>query len=292
MSTPAVALTIAGSDSGGGAGIQADLATFAAFGVHGTSAITAITVQDTTRVHAVHPTPAAVVVAQVRAVLADLPVAAVKTGMLGDARTVQAVAELAAAGLLPRLVVDPVLVATGGDRLTSDAAASRLARELLPHALLVTPNTDEAATLLGTTRATSSAEQRAHALALLGFGPSAVVVTGRVDGDHRVDVLAHEGQTVELRARSIPTANDHGTGCTFAAAAAAALARGADVPTAVELARDFVRAALVAAAGWRMGRGPGPVSHLPPVPATVPITPIPITTVPATIPITDHRRNP
>lgn len=283
-----VALTIAGSDSGGGAGIQADLATFAAFGVHGTSAITAITVQDTTGVHAVHPMPAPVVVAQVQVVLADLPVAGVKTGMLGDVRTVRAVAELAAAGLLPRLVVDPVLVASSGDRLTSDAAASVLARELLPHALLVTPNIDEAAALLGTTRAVSGAEQRAHALALLAFGPSAVVVTGRVDGDDRVDVLAHRGRTVELRALSITTGNDHGTGCTFAAAAAAALARGADVPTAVELARDFVRAALAAAAGWRLGRGAGPVSHLLLGHPTFPITPIPSSTTP----ITDHRRNP
>jgi hydroxymethylpyrimidine/phosphomethylpyrimidine kinase len=267
--TPPVALAIAGSDSCGGAGIQADLTTFAAHGVHGACAVTAVTVQDTTGVHAIHPVPPDVVAAQARAVLADLPVAAVKTGMLGDAGTVAAVAELAATGRLPQLVVDPVLVATSGDRLTTEAAATAITRDLLPHAVLATPNGEEAAALLGVSMATSVQEQKEQAVALLATGVRAVVVTGGRDSADRVDVFAHDGAITELRARSIATANDHGTGCTFAAAAAAALSHGAALPHAVAAAHLFVRAALTDSARWRLGRGAGPVSHLSP---TAPMT--------------------
>lgn len=260
-STPAVALTIAGSDSGGGAGVQADLTTFAALGVHGTSALTAVTVQDTTGVHDIHLVPAHIVVAQVRTVLDDLPVRAVKTGMLGDAQTVHAVAALAAAGLLPNLVVDPVMVATSGHRLASDAAALAL-RDLLAHAQLVTPNGDEAAALLGTDVATGLDDQVDQARALLGLGPAAVVVTGGVDGRDRVDVFVTQSGMVHLRGPAVDTTNDHGTGCTFAAAATAELARGAEVRAAVNTAHELVRAALRQAAPWRMGHGRGPVSHV------------------------------
>ncbi|HET7397720.1 MAG TPA: bifunctional hydroxymethylpyrimidine kinase/phosphomethylpyrimidine kinase [Intrasporangium sp.] len=259
---PPVALTIAGSDSGGGAGIQADLATFAAYGVHGTSAVTAVTVQDTTGVHRVHALPADLVAAQAEAVLADLPVSAVKTGMLGDADVVRVVSMLAARGLLPRLVVDPVLVSTSGHALATAEAASAMASQLLPQALLATPNTDEAAALLGARPAESADEQREQAEALRRLGPTAVVVTGRRDGLDRVDVLATPERTIELRAPSITTTNDHGTGCTFASAAAAALARGAPVEAAVRSAGEFVRLALLRSSEWRLGRGRGPVSHL------------------------------
>ncbi len=260
--TPVSALTIAGSDSGGGAGIQADLATFAAYGVHGATALTAVTVQDTTGVHAVHPLPADLVVAQSAAVLADLPVAAVKTGMLAVAQTVRAVAALAARGRLPRLVIDPVLVSTSGHPLMSDEATEALRADLLGHAMLLTPNVEEAGVLLRASPAQTLAEQCEQAAALRALGPQAVVVTGGVDGPDRVDVLATSAGVVALRAPTIDTTNDHGTGCTFAAAATAALALGATVDAAVASARDHVRGALLAAAGWSLGRGRGPVSHL------------------------------
>lgn len=265
--TPPVALTIAGSDSGGGAGIQADLATFAALGVHGTSAVTAVTVQDTTGVHGIHALPSEVVLAQVEAVLDDLPVAAVKTGMLGEVEVVRVLTRLAAERRLPNLVVDPVLVSTSGQRLTTAAATAEL-RALLPHATLVTPNADEAAALLGTRVATTLDEYADQAAALLALGARGVVVTGAADGNDRVDVLVTRKTTQLLRGPAIDTANDHGTGCTFASAAAASLARGAPLGEAVARAHTFVRTALHTSAGWRLGRGRGPVSHLAPSPSS------------------------
>lgn len=265
--TPPVVLTIAGSDSGGGAGIQADLATFAALGVYGTAAVTAVTVQDTTGVHGIHAVPAEVVLQQVEAVLDDLPVAAVKTGMLGEVEVVRALTRLAVEGRLPNLVVDPVLVSTSGQQLTTVAATAEL-RALVPLATLVTPNAQEAAALLGTRVATSLDEYADQAAALLALGLSGVVVTGAVDGADRVDVLVTRTATRLLRGPAIDTANDHGTGCTFASAAAAALARGGPLDEAVALAHSFVRTALEASAGWRLGRGRGPVSHLAPTPSS------------------------
>ena len=261
--TPSVALTIAGSDSGGGAGIQADLATFAAFGVHGTSAVTALTAQDTTGVHGIHGLSAEIVLAQVEAVLLDLPVGAVKTGMLGETAVVRAVAGLAEQGRLPNLVVDPVLVSTTGHRLTTRGATAEL-RALLPHASLVTPNAQEVAALLGGCVAITLDEYADQARQLLALGPSGVVVTGCVDGRDRVDVLVTAKGVARLRAPAIDTANDHGTGCTFASAAAASLARGSELTEAVVAAHAFVRAALTASAGWQLGMGRGPVSHLAP----------------------------
>lgn len=265
MNTPPVALTIAGSDSGGGAGIQADLTTFAALGVHGASAVTAITVQDTTGVHDIHPVPVGVVLAQIECVLRDLAPAAVKVGMLGRPELSEAVARVAAAGRLPRLVVDPVLVSTSGHSLAADGVVATLREQLLPHAHLVTPNTDEAAALLGTVPARSVDEQADHAGALLAFGSRAVVVTGGTvrtpDGTERVDVLAGPAGTVVFRSPEIATDNDHGTGCTFASAAAAFLARGHTTHDAVLSARGLVRHALRTSAPWRLGSGRGPVAH-------------------------------
>ncbi len=262
--TPPVALTIAGSDSGGGAGIQADLKTFAAHGVFGTTAITALTAQNTRGVHGVHPVPPAVVVAQIEAVLDDLPVTAVKTGMLATGDIVRAVAELAAAGRLPALVVDPVMVATSGDRLLDRAAVRTYVTELLPQAVVLTPNVREAEVLLdGVIR--TLADQREAARALGALGPATVVVKG----GHAVDDvpgeavdLVWDGRTMrELRGPRIETRNDHGTGCTFAAATAAGLAAGRSVPEAVEAAKRYVAAALAAGAGWRLGGGHGPLDH-------------------------------
>ena len=265
--TPPVALTIAGSDSGGGAGIQADLATFAALGVHGTSAITAVTAQDTTGVHDIHAVAPEVVLAQIEAVLGDFRVGAVKTGMLGQSAIVRAVTGLAERGRLPNLVIDPVLVATSGQRLTSPGATAQLLA-LLPHATLVTPNAHEAATLLGSPIASTLDECADQAAELLALGPRGVVVTGAVHGDDRVDVLVTPTDTRLLRGPAIETTNDHGTGCTFASAAAAMLARGAPLGEAAAQAHGFVRTALRTSAGWRLGRGRGPVSHLAPTPSS------------------------
>lgn len=265
VATPPVALTVAGSDCGGGAGIQADLATFAALGVHGTSAVTAVTVQDTTGVHAVHPVPVDVVLAQVECVLSDLRPSSVKVGMLGGADLTLAIAHLARAGRLPNLVVDPVLVATSGHALAGDGVAGTLATDLLPWSALITPNTDEAAALLGAAPPTTIEEQAELALALRGLGARAVVVTGgaapSATGTDRVDVLADPDGLHVLAGPEIPTENDHGTGCTFASAAAAFLARGESTRDAVLSARAYVRHALRTSAGWRLGAGRGPVAH-------------------------------
>lgn len=256
--TPPVVVTVAGSDSCGGAGVQADLATFAAHGVLGATAVTAVTVQDTTAVHAVHPVPTEVVVAQVEAVVADLALAAAKTGMLATAATVAAVADLAAAGLLPHLVVDPVLVASSGDLLLERDAVALLRDRLLPHCRVVTPNRAEAAALLG--RPVQDLDDaRAAAVSLAARGPDAVVVTG---GRAAVDVVWVAGELVEVRAPSVATRNDHGTGCAHSAALAAGLAHGLEPLAAARHASAYVHEALRGAAGWRVGAGRGPLDHL------------------------------
>lgn len=261
---PYVTLTIAGSDSSAGAGIQADLKTFAALGVYGTSAITALTAQNTTGVRGVYAVPAEFVVAQVEAVLDDLTVGAVKTGMLATADIVQAVARLAAAGRLPRLVVDPVMVASSGDRLL-EARAERLYLEMLvPHALVVTPNVREAEVLLDVSIRTL-AEQREAARALGALGPAAVVVKGghAVEGatEEAVDVVWDGRSLHELRGPRVRTPNNHGTGCTFASATAAALARGLEVPQALAQAKAYLARAVLGGASWSLGHGNGPLDH-------------------------------
>jgi hydroxymethylpyrimidine/phosphomethylpyrimidine kinase len=251
-----VALTVAGTDSGGAAGVAADLTTFAALGVHGACAVTAVTAQDTTGVHHVVQLSADDVQAQVEAVLDDLPVAAVKTGMLGNADVVKLVA-----GLPPKLplVVDPVLVATSGAELADDAVVAAYRDHALPAATVVTPNLDEALRLVGATP-DDPAEDVARALHALG---PAVVLTGGdpggttcrdvvVDGRGRVQVLEHA---------AVPTTNDHGTGCTFSAALAVHLGRGESLIDGAQAAQSFVAAALRRSAGWHLGRGRGPVAH-------------------------------
>ena len=262
--TPAVALTIAGTDSGGAAGVAADLATFAALGVHGACAVTAITAQDTTGVHAVHPVPIEVVEAQVDAVLGDLPVAAVKTGMLGSVTAVELVVERLAAIPGRALVVDPVLVATSGAVLGDAAVATAYREILLPVATVVTPNHDEARALVGRDGAP---EELAAELAGRGC---TVILTGGPEwrpGERAgmcTDWLASpEGQVVGHVHPAVPTTNDHGSGCTFSAALAALLARGASVADAGAAAADFTRSQLELGASWQLGRGRGPVAHVP-----------------------------
>ncbi|MFO7281782.1 MAG: bifunctional hydroxymethylpyrimidine kinase/phosphomethylpyrimidine kinase [Thermoanaerobacterales bacterium] len=268
--TPSVALTIAGSDSGGGAGIQADLVTFAALGVHGASVITALTAQNTRAVTAVHVPPVDFLQAQLDAVLDDLPVAAVKTGMLATEKVVHAVAEAAAAGRLPNLVVDPVLVSASGARLLDEGAERAYVEALFPQALVVTPNSREATALLGRPVETVD-DARAAARDLAELGPRWVVVKGGHQRDpsgepsaEAVDVVyeAATGAVTELRRPRVATGNDHGTGCTFAAATAARLASGDTVPEALAAAKDFVHEGLTASAGWRLGAGHGPVGKL------------------------------
>jgi hydroxymethylpyrimidine/phosphomethylpyrimidine kinase len=269
--TPRVALTIAGSDSGGGAGIQADLVTFAALGVHGTSVVTALTAQNTVGVAGVHVPPLEFLEAQLDAVLDDLPVAAVKTGMLATEAVVRAVGRRAASGRLPDLVVDPVLVSSTGARLLDPGAEAAYLEVLFPHALVATPNTREASALLSTPVETVADARRA-ACELGRLGPRWVVVKGGHQADQpggaasaeAVDVVfeADSGELTELRSPRVATTNDHGTGCTFAAATAALLARGTPVPDALAAAKRFVHEGLVSSAGWRLGGGHGPVGKL------------------------------
>jgi len=253
------ALTIAGSDSGGGAGIQADLKTFAAHGVYGTSAITAITAQNTIGVTAVHAVPADVVIAQIEAVASDIHIAATKTGMLVTAAIVEAVAATIAELQLPLVVVDPVMVSKSGAALLDDDAVTALRRELLPRALVVTPNIPEAEALSGRSIASldeaKDAARRIHA-----FGPSAVVIKGGHGGGNELVDLLFDGRTFhEFRTARIDTRNTHGTGCTFASAVAARLALGDELVDAVRSAQTYVAGAI--RHGLAIGHGHGPLDH-------------------------------
>lgn len=258
-----VALTIAGSDSSGGAGIQADLKTFSAFGVYGASVLTALTAQNTRSVQAVEPVRAAFVAAQMRSVLTDLKVGAIKTGMLASAEIVSTVAtELSRHAGAP-LVVDPVMVATSGDVLLSPEAVGALTRELLPLAELVTPNIPEAAVLLGTTEARTEQEAIEQAKAMMDLGCQAVLLKGGHGiGAEAVDILCDRGRIVRLAAPRIDTPHTHGTGCTLSAAIAALLAGGADLEQAARRAKAYVSAAIAAGRELGIGEGRGPVDHL------------------------------
>lgn len=266
-STPVVVLTIAGSDSSGGAGIQADLRTFAALGVHGACAVSAVTAQSTTAVDAVHVVPPELLLAQIDTVLDDLDVAAVKTGMLATAAGVRVVADLARQGRLPNLVVDPVMVASTGARLLDAGAESAYLTELLPLARVATPNRREAEVLCG--RPLRDVDQVAAAAAeLQRCGPEVVVIKGGDPEDQggeageAIDVVAESGGLHLLRAPRVPTRNDHGTGCSFASALAARLALGDGPLAALRFAKEFVRRGLAGAAGWHLGAGHGPIDHL------------------------------
>ncbi|HZO28328.1 MAG TPA: bifunctional hydroxymethylpyrimidine kinase/phosphomethylpyrimidine kinase [Chloroflexota bacterium] len=252
------ALTIAGSDSGGGAGIQADLKTFAALGVFGTSALTAITAQNTLGVTAVHEIPPEIVAAQIDAVLTDIGADAVKTGMISSSEIIRVVAAKVREHGISTLVVDPVMVATSGDRLLREDAVEALRTDLLPLATVATPNLPEAAVLIG--REVSSLEgMREAARAIVDLGVRSVVVKGgHLDGD-AVDVFYDGSTFTELPARRIATTSTHGTGCTLASAIAALLARGEPLDSAISNAKVYVTAAIERA--YPIGQGHGPIHH-------------------------------
>jgi hydroxymethylpyrimidine/phosphomethylpyrimidine kinase len=254
-----VALTIAGSDSGGGAGIQADLKTFAVLGVHGTSAITAITAQNTTGVADILELPAALVRAQIDAVVDDIGVQAAKTGMLSSAAIIDAVAEAVRRHAIRNLVVDPVMIAKGGARLLRDDAVEALRTQIVPLATVITPNIPETEVLVGRSVETLE-DRRAAARELVGMGARAAVVKGGHAGGDATDVYFDGTDFVELRAERVATSDTHGSGCVFSAAITAHLARGEKLMAAVAEAKSFITHAI--SNSLRIGHGHGPVNPL------------------------------
>jgi hydroxymethylpyrimidine/phosphomethylpyrimidine kinase len=260
-----IALTIAGSDSGGGAGIQADLKTFSALGVFGTSVITALTAQNTREVRAIHDVPPSFIAAQLNTVLDDIEVDAIKIGMLSRPETITTIAAILRERGLGNIVLDPVMVAKSGDKLLADESVAALRSELLPLATLITPNLPEAAVLLAESEATDTDAMLAQARRLLALGPQSVLVKGGhladSSSDDSADLLLGTDQTHWLPAKRIATANTHGTGCTLSSAIAAGLARGLDVQTAVTRAKAYITAAIAAADRLQVGSGHGPTHH-------------------------------
>ncbi len=252
-----VALTIAGSDPSGGAGIQADLKTFHQFGVYGEAAITLLTVQNTVGVTRIECLPPDLVIEQIRAVITDIPPGAAKTGALGNREITQAVAELAADFQFP-LVVDPVLVSKHGAALLAPDALEILKTRLMPCAFLVTPNLEEASMLAGMD-VHDVASMRAAARKILELGPQAVLVKGGHLAGDAIDVLLYKGEWTEFTAPRVETRHTHGTGCTYSAAITASLAAGDDLPTAVRNAKRYITEAIRTNPG--LGRGSGPVNH-------------------------------
>lgn len=255
-------LSIAGSDSGGGAGIQADLKTFSALGCYGMTAITAITAQNTQGVRAIHGIPAAMLQAQIDAVVQDIGVDAIKIGMLHAPDVVQVVAQAIRNYGIIKVVLDPVMVATSGDKLMHDETIEVLVRELFPLATVITPNLDEAGWLIGQPIADASQMELA-AQALLAMGaPQVLLKGGHLPGDWVMDLLAGaDGSRKELGSARIHTHNGHGTGCTLSSAIAAHLALGMDLPDAVESARTYILGAIASGARVYTGQGQGPLNH-------------------------------
>jgi len=258
----AIAVTIAGSDSGGGAGIQADLKTFSALGVYGASVVTALTAQNTQGVAAIHAVPAGFVGQEIDAVFSDLAVDAVKIGMLGAPDVIAAVADGLDRWRQAKVVLDPVMVAASGDPLVPDDAVAAIRDRLVPAVMIVTPNLPEAARLLGEPVAADRAAMEAQAERLLALGPQAVLVKGgHAGGAESADFLLSASVRRWLSAPRIATDNTHGTGCTLSSAIAAGLARGRDLEAAVIAAKDYLTQALAAADGLSIGKGRGPVHH-------------------------------
>ncbi|MEW2918693.1 bifunctional hydroxymethylpyrimidine kinase/phosphomethylpyrimidine kinase [Ruegeria sp. ANG10] len=257
-----IALTIAGSDSGGGAGIQADLKAMSALGVYGASVITAVTAQNTRAVTAVHGIPLNVVAAQIEAVLTDLDVSAIKIGMLATPEIIQTVAG-AIAGFDGPVVLDPVMISKSGDALLAQDAVQTLRDVLLPQVTMLTPNLPEAACLLGTTDAESPNQMIAQGMALCGLGARSVLMKGG-HGRGKVchDVLIDpSGVVAEFTAPRCDTRNTHGTGCTLSSSIAAGLARGLNLTDAVAQAHEYLQGAIAKADGLMVGQGHGPVHH-------------------------------
>ena len=257
-----IALTIAGSDSSGGAGIQADLKTFAALGVYGASVITALTAQNTTGVSGIHQVPAEFVTAQIDAVFSDLDVGSVKIGMVAHPPVLDAIVAGLARWSPKHVVLDPVMVATSGDRLLAAEAVDALRTKLIPLASVITPNLPEAAALLDEPMAMDEAAVEKQGKRLLALGCKAVLIKGgHGEGAESIDYLVGPNGTIALAAPRIATRNTHGTGCSLSSAIAAGLAKGEDMETAVRSAKAWVSAAIAAADRFSVGRGHGPVHH-------------------------------
>jgi hydroxymethylpyrimidine/phosphomethylpyrimidine kinase len=257
-----IALTIAGSDSSGGAGIQADLKTFAAFGVYGASVITALTAQNTQGVTGIHQVPADFVTAQIDAVFGDLDVKAVKIGMVSQRAAIEAIMAGLARWSPKHIVLDPVMVATSGDRLLAPDAIEALRLKLIPRAALITPNLPEAAALLDEQVASSESQIESQGKRLLTMGCGAVLIKGgHGQGAESIDYLFLQAGVVALAAPRIASKNTHGTGCSLSSAIAAGLAKGDDLETAVRNAKTWVTAAIAAADRLSVGRGHGPIHH-------------------------------
>ena len=258
----AVALTIAGSDSSGGAGIQADLKTFAALGVYGASALAALTAQNTQGVTAIHDVPPDFITAQIDAVFADLDVGAVKIGMLSRAEAVEAVAVALERHRAHNIVLDPVMVATSGAALIASSAVAALKTRLIPRADVITPNLPEAAALLGASPARDEAEMEQQARALCDQGASAVLIKGgHGAGRESVDLLVSASGVVRFAAPRVLTRNTHGSGCTLSAAIAAGLAKGLTLEQSVREAKAYITAAIAGADSLNVGHGHGPLHH-------------------------------
>ncbi|MEY9186163.1 hydroxymethylpyrimidine/phosphomethylpyrimidine kinase [Bradyrhizobium sp. USDA 326] len=261
MTTP-VALTIAGSDSSGGAGIQADLKTFAALGVYGASVITALTAQNTRGVTGIHAVPAGFVAEQIDAVFSDLDIGAVKIGMVAQAASIDAIATALSRWSPRHVVLDPVMVATSGDRLLASEAVDALRTRLIPLAAVITPNLPEAAALLDEPVAASEAEIESQGRRLLALGCGAVLVKGgHGEGAESIDYLVDADSRIALAAPRIATRNTHGTGCSLSSAIAAGLARGENLENAVRNAKAWISAAIAAADRFSVGHGHGPIHH-------------------------------
>lgn len=259
---PPIALTIAGTDPTGGAGVQADLKTFSAFRVYGASVITALVAQNTQGVRAIHDVPTDFIRAQLGSVFDDLDISAVKIGMLSRPQVIETIADVLDERGVTKVVLDPVMVAASGDRLLTEDAVSALRERLLPRALIITPNLPEAAALLDEPMAADEPAMIAQAQRLMTFGCEAVLVKGgHSSGAESVDIL-HDGEgTLRLPARRVDTQNTHGTGCTLSSAIAAGLAKGRTLREAVADAKAFISGAIAASDTLRVGRGHGPVHH-------------------------------
>ena len=257
-----IALTIAGSDSGGGAGIQADLKTFSALGAYGASVITALTAQNTKTVTAMHDVPPSFVTEQLLCVLSDLDVTAIKVGMLSSPLIITAVTDVLKANQQIPVVLDPVMVAKSGDSLLSDDALDALKEQLCPLAAVITPNLPEAAKLLSTDEARNENEVREQAQKLIDSGIAAVLIKGgHLEGSQSDDILITAQTTTEYPHPRIDTKNTHGTGCTLSSAIAAGLAKGRDLQSAVSVAESYVHNAILASDELSIGQGHGPVHH-------------------------------
>jgi hydroxymethylpyrimidine/phosphomethylpyrimidine kinase len=258
----AIAVTIAGSDSSGGAGIQADLKTFAALGVYGASVIAALTAQNTRGVTAIHDVPGDFITAQIDAVFSDLDVGAVKIGMLSQVAAIKAVAKGLGRYRAKNIVLDPVMVASTGAALLAGDAIDVLRNELFPRARVVTPNLAEAAALTGASPARNEAEMEVQARQILALGALNVLIKGgHSGGGESVDLLVGQGDVVRLSAKRIATKNTHGTGCTLSSAIAAGLAKGLDLAAAAHDAKAYVTSVIAAADQLEVGHGHGPLHH-------------------------------